>query len=84
MAETLTPDICVIGGGPRRLVGRRGRGCLRRANVLIEREAMGGDSLNTGSIPSKALLAAARRAEAIRGAAVFGLEVQKSASISPR
>ena len=37
---------------------------------------MGGDSLNTGSVPSKALLAAARRAEAIRGAAAFGLEVQ--------
>jgi len=44
--------------------------------VLIEREAMGGDSLNTGSVPSKALLAAAKRAEAIRGAAVFGLDVQ--------
>jgi pyruvate/2-oxoglutarate dehydrogenase complex dihydrolipoamide dehydrogenase (E3) component len=44
--------------------------------VLIERDAMGGDSLNTGSVPSKALLAAAKRAEAIRGAAAFGLEVQ--------
>jgi len=52
--------------------------------VLIERDAMGGDSLNTGSVPSKALLAAAKRAEAIRGAPAFGLEVQNIRSISLR
>ena len=76
MGETLTPDICVIGAGPGGLSAAAAAAAFGVPTVLIEREAMGGDSLNTGSIPSKALLAAARRAEAIRGAAAFGLEVQ--------
>ena len=76
MADTLTPDICVIGAGPGGLSAAAAAAAFGVPTVLIEREAMGGDSLNTGSIPSKALLAAARRAEAIRGAAAFGLEVQ--------
>ena len=76
MGETLTPDICVIGAGPGGLSAAAAAAAFGVPTVLLEREAMGGDSLNTGSIPSKALLAAARRAEAIRGAAAFGLEVQ--------
>jgi pyruvate/2-oxoglutarate dehydrogenase complex dihydrolipoamide dehydrogenase (E3) component len=76
MGETLTPDICVIGAGPGGLSAAAAAAAFGVPTVLIEREAMGGDSLNTGSIPSKALLAAARRAETIRGAAAFGLEVQ--------
>src|SRR6476660_8980936 len=76
MADTLTPDICVIGAGPGGLSAAAAVAALGVPTVLIEREAMGGDSLNTGSVPSKALLAAAKRAEAIRGAAVFGLDVQ--------
>ena len=76
MGETLTPDICVIGAGPGGLSAAAAAAALGVPTVLIERDQMGGDSLNTGSVPSKALLAAARRAEAIRGAAAFGLEVQ--------
>jgi len=76
MADTLTPDICVIGAGPGGLSAAVAAAALGVPTVLIERETMGGDSLNTGSVPSKALLAAAKRAEAIRGAAVFGLDVQ--------
>jgi pyruvate/2-oxoglutarate dehydrogenase complex dihydrolipoamide dehydrogenase (E3) component len=76
MGETLTPDICVIGAGPGGLSAAAAAAALGVPTVLIERDRMGGDSLNTGSVPSKALLAAARRAEAIRGAVVFGLEVQ--------
>jgi pyruvate/2-oxoglutarate dehydrogenase complex dihydrolipoamide dehydrogenase (E3) component len=41
--------------------------------VLIERGRMGGDCLNTGCVPSKALLAAAHAARAIRNAARFGV-----------
>jgi pyruvate/2-oxoglutarate dehydrogenase complex dihydrolipoamide dehydrogenase (E3) component len=37
---------------------------------------MGGDCLNTGCVPSKALLAAAKRAESIRNAGSFGVVVQ--------
>src|SRR5262249_30854338 len=76
MGDILTPDICVIGAGPGGLSAAAAAAAFGVPTVLIERDAMGGDSLNTGSVPSKALLAAAKRAEAIRGAAAFGLEVQ--------
>ena len=41
--------------------------------ALIERGAMGGDCLNTGCVPSKALIAAAARAHALRGGAALGI-----------
>lgn len=41
--------------------------------VLIEAGAMGGDCLNTGCVPSKALIAAARHAQAMRDGARFGI-----------
>ncbi len=76
MGEILTPDICVIGAGPGGLSAAAAAAAFGVPTVLIERDKMGGDCLNTGCVPSKALLAAAKRAEAIRGAAAFGLEVQ--------
>jgi pyruvate/2-oxoglutarate dehydrogenase complex dihydrolipoamide dehydrogenase (E3) component len=44
--------------------------------VLIEKHKMGGDCLNTGCVPSKALLAAAHSAQTIRDSARFGVEGQ--------
>jgi len=41
--------------------------------VLIEKSAMGGDCLNTGCVPSKAILAAAHVAQNMRDAAAFGV-----------
>src|SRR5690606_1548631 len=41
--------------------------------VLIEKHLMGGDCLNTGCVPSKALIGAARRAHDMRTAAQFGI-----------
>lgn len=41
--------------------------------VLVERGAMGGDCLNTGCVPSKALIAAARHVAAVREASEFGI-----------
>jgi pyruvate/2-oxoglutarate dehydrogenase complex dihydrolipoamide dehydrogenase (E3) component len=76
MAEKLTPDICVIGGGPGGLSVAAASAAFGVPTVLIERHKMGGDCLNTGCIPSKALLAAAKRAETIRRAGEFGLDVQ--------
>ena len=74
MAETLRPDICVLGGGPAGLSVVKAAAALGVPTVLVESRKMGGDSLNTGSVPSKALLAAARRAEATRNAKIFGVE----------
>ena len=45
--------------------------------VLIEKGKMGGDCLNYGCVPSKALLAAAHTAAAIRDAGRFGIEARE-------
>jgi pyruvate/2-oxoglutarate dehydrogenase complex dihydrolipoamide dehydrogenase (E3) component len=44
--------------------------------VLIERGRMGGECLNTGCVPSKALLAAAKTAQSVRDARRFGIDAQ--------
>jgi pyruvate/2-oxoglutarate dehydrogenase complex dihydrolipoamide dehydrogenase (E3) component len=76
MAEVLAPDICVIGGGPGGLSAAAAAAAFGVPTVLVERGNMGGDCLNTGCVPSKALLAAAKRAESIRSAGGFGVLVQ--------
>ena len=55
-------DICVIGAGAGGLSVAAGAARLGRKVVLIEKGEMGGDCLNAGCVPSKALLAAAARA----------------------
>jgi pyruvate/2-oxoglutarate dehydrogenase complex dihydrolipoamide dehydrogenase (E3) component len=76
MAETLRPDICIIGGGPGGLSAAAAAAALGVPTVLVESDKMGGDCLNTGCVPSKALLAAARRAEMVRNAGMFGVDVR--------
>jgi pyruvate/2-oxoglutarate dehydrogenase complex dihydrolipoamide dehydrogenase (E3) component len=73
MNEVLTPDICVIGGGSGGLVVAAGAAQLGLDVVLVERALMGGDCLNFGCVPSKALIAAAARAQAFRDSAPFGI-----------
>jgi len=72
-SETITADICVIGAGPGGLSVAAAAAAFGRKVVLIERHKMGGDCLNYGCIPSKALLAAGKRAHAMRTSAVFGI-----------
>lgn len=69
----LKPDICVIGGGSAGLSVAAGAAQLGAETVLIEAGAMGGDCLNYGCVPSKALLAAAKAATQHRHAAGFGV-----------
>lgn len=69
----LDVDICVIGAGSAGLSMAAGASQLGQKVVLIERGQMGGDCLNTGCVPSKSLIAAARAASAIRGARRFGV-----------
>ena len=73
MSEQLRPDICVIGAGSGGLSVAAGAAGLGADVVLIERHKMGGDCLNYGCVPSKALLAAGKRAQAMRTAAPFGI-----------
>ncbi len=73
MSQTIKADICIIGAGSGGLSVAAGAAMLGRKVVLIEEGAMGGDCLNTGCVPSKALIAAAGRAEDMRNAAKFGI-----------
>ncbi|MFC2968993.1 dihydrolipoyl dehydrogenase family protein [Acidimangrovimonas pyrenivorans] len=71
-------DICVIGAGSGGLSVAAGAAQMGARVVLIEAGEMGGDCLNTGCVPSKALIAAAGRAQATRegGLGVAGTEPQ--------
>lgn len=71
--QTLTPDICVIGAGAAGLSVASGAAQLGLSVVLYEAGEMGGDCLNTGCVPSKALIAAARTATSFRSADRFGI-----------
>ena len=70
---TLSPDLCVIGAGAGGLAVAAGAVQLGASVVLVERGAMGGDCLNTGCVPSKALIAAANLAHQARRGGAFGL-----------
>lgn len=67
-------DLCVLGGGAAGLSVSAGAALLGLKVFLIERDRMGGECLNTGCVPSKALLAAAKAAQAARDAASFGID----------
>jgi pyruvate/2-oxoglutarate dehydrogenase complex dihydrolipoamide dehydrogenase (E3) component len=67
------PDVCVIGGGAGGLAVATGAAQLGARAVLVEMGKLGGDNLHRGTIPSKALIAAARHLNQIRQAKTFGL-----------
>jgi pyruvate/2-oxoglutarate dehydrogenase complex dihydrolipoamide dehydrogenase (E3) component len=72
-AELLKPDLCVIGAGAGGLTAAAGLAMLGRSVVLFEAGEMGGDCLNYGCVPSKALLAAAHAAHAVTAGARLGV-----------
>ena len=69
-------DLVVIGGGTAGLVCAMGAAGLGARVALVERHELGGDCLNTGCVPSKALIRSARAAEEVRGARAFGVGVR--------
>ncbi len=73
MTATLTPDLCVIGAGSGGLSVAAGAVQMGASVVLIEGHKMGGDCLNYGCVPSKALIAAGKAAHAHRSSAPFGV-----------
>ncbi|MBS0242293.1 MAG: FAD-dependent oxidoreductase [Proteobacteria bacterium] len=74
MTEQVSADLCIIGAGSGGLSLAAGCAQLGLGVVLIERGRMGGDCLNYGCVPSKALIAAARRAHEMRTAGAFGID----------
>ena len=71
--NSINADICVIGAGSGGLSVAAGASQMGADVVLLERSKMGGDCLNYGCVPSKALLAAGNKAEAFRTSAAFGI-----------
>ncbi len=71
--KVLKPDICVIGAGSGGLSVAAAAAAFGVPVVLVEKAEMGGDCLNFGCVPSKALIAAGKRAHAMRGAETFGI-----------
>ena len=59
MKRRLRPDLAVIGAGSGGLSVAAGAAQLGLSVVLFEHGEMGGDCLNTGCVPSKALISAA-------------------------
>lgn len=78
-ADWMTPqpraryNLVVVGGGTAGLVGSIGTGILGGAVALIERHLLGGDCLNFGCVPSKALVRAARVFHSAKGGDTFGV-----------
>jgi pyruvate/2-oxoglutarate dehydrogenase complex dihydrolipoamide dehydrogenase (E3) component len=66
-------DLVVIGGGTAGLVCAAGAAGLGARVALVERALLGGDCLNTGCVPSKALLRSARAVREARAAAAVGV-----------
>jgi pyruvate/2-oxoglutarate dehydrogenase complex dihydrolipoamide dehydrogenase (E3) component len=69
-------NVVVIGAGTAGLVTAAGTAGLGGRVALIERNLMGGDCLNFGCVPSKALISSARLIQQIRDAEKWGLNRQ--------
>jgi pyruvate/2-oxoglutarate dehydrogenase complex dihydrolipoamide dehydrogenase (E3) component len=77
--ETLTPDLCVIGAGSGGLSVAAGAVQMGASVALIEGHRMGGDCLNYGCVPSKALLSAAKHAHAMGAGVAHGIGATRPA-----
>jgi pyruvate/2-oxoglutarate dehydrogenase complex dihydrolipoamide dehydrogenase (E3) component len=77
--KTIKTDICVIGAGSGGLSVAAGAAQMGASVVLLEGHKMGGDCLNFGCVPSKALIASAKHAHAMQSGADFGV-----AAVAPK
>jgi pyruvate/2-oxoglutarate dehydrogenase complex dihydrolipoamide dehydrogenase (E3) component len=80
----LKPDLCIIGAGAAGLSVAAGAAQLGLSVVLFEAGEMGGDCLNYGCVPSKALIAAASLVHRARNGAAMGLDTTGVAVDWPR
>lgn len=71
--QVFDANLAVIGAGSGGLVAAYLGAALKAKTVLIEKNRMGGECLNTGCVPSKTLLRSAKMAAYLRRAPEFGL-----------
>ena len=80
-----TPDgrynLVVLGAGTAGLVTAAGAAGLGAKVAIIERNLMGGDCLNVGCVPSKAIISAARVAATVRDSSKFGVQIPEGWNI---
>jgi pyruvate/2-oxoglutarate dehydrogenase complex dihydrolipoamide dehydrogenase (E3) component len=74
-------NLVVLGAGTAGLVAAAGAAGLGAKVALVEKHLMGGDCLNVGCVPSKALIRAARVAVAVRDAGRFGVRIGGDVSV---
>ncbi len=72
--ETFDRDIVVLGAGSGGLVSAYIAAAVKAKVSLIERHKMGGDCLNTGCVPSKALIRSAKLMDNIKHSSHYGVE----------
>ena len=68
-------NLVVIGAGTACLIAAAGAAGLGARVALVERHMLGGDCLNFGCVPSKAMIRSGHAAAAVRDAGRFGVEV---------
>ncbi len=73
--------LVVLGAGAAGLVTAAGAAGLGAKVALVEKKLMGGDCLNVGCVPSKALLRAARAAADVRDAGRYGIRVPPGVAV---
>ena len=74
--KKIKADLCIIGAGSGGLSAAAGAAQLGLKVVLYEKHEMGGDCLNYGCVPSKALLSAAKAAAGVREARKYGIQTE--------
>jgi pyruvate/2-oxoglutarate dehydrogenase complex dihydrolipoamide dehydrogenase (E3) component len=74
-------NLVVIGAGTAGLVAAAGAAGLGAKVALVERGLLGGDCLNVGCVPSKALIRAARASAQVRDAGGYGVRVPPGAAV---
>src|SRR5947209_19571423 len=75
-------NLVVIGAGTAGLVTAAGAAGLGAKVALVERDFLGGDCLNVGCVPSKALIRAARAYADVRDAGAYGVAVPPGARVN--
>ncbi len=66
--------LVIVGAGPAGLIAAHGAAALGAKVALVERELLGGDCLNIGCVPSKAIIRTARLVEEMRTAERYGAQ----------
>src|SRR2546430_5937122 len=75
-------NLVVLGAGTAGLISAAGAAGLGGRVALVERAFLGGDCLNVGCVPSKALIRASRAAAEVRDAHDYGVEVPAGARVN--